>query len=77
MVVSIYSGGREVISERRLIIMGIVGGYQPRKKENHAMRDEWEVGSLWWLLSWGKLGYFEGYLLMGQLRSLENSGKAH
>ena len=34
MVVSIYNDGREVISERRLIIMGVVGGYQHQKKEN-------------------------------------------
>ena len=54
MVVSTYSGGREVISERRLIIMGIVSSYQPWKEENQAMRDEWEVGSIWKLLSWGK-----------------------
>ena len=68
---------KEVISERRLNIMGVVGGYQPWKKENQVMRDEWEVGSIWRLLSWRELGFFEGHLLMGQLRNLEKSGKTH
>ncbi|XP_057522478.1 probable polygalacturonase At3g15720 [Amaranthus tricolor] len=66
---------KEVISERRLNIMEVVGSYQPWKKENQVMRDEWEVGSIWRLLSWRELWYFEGHLLMGQLRNLENSRK--
>ena len=44
---------KEVISERRLNIMGVVGSYQPWKKDNQAMRES------------GKLGQSGGYFLEG------------
>ena len=40
MIVSIYSGGKEAISERRLIIMGDSGQLLALKKGNHEMRNE-------------------------------------
>ena len=40
MVVPIYNGEKEVISERRLIIMGDSGQLSAPKKENHGMRNE-------------------------------------
>ena len=40
MVVSINSGGKDVISERRLIFMGDNGQLSAPKKENHGMRNE-------------------------------------
>ena len=40
MVVSIYSGGKEVTFERRLIIMGDSGQLSAPKKGNHGMRNE-------------------------------------
>ena len=40
MVVSIYSGGKEVISERRLIIVGDSGQLSAPKKDNHGIRNE-------------------------------------
>ena len=37
---------KEVISEKRWIIMGVMDSYHPWKKENQAMREKWEVGSI-------------------------------
>ena len=43
---------KEVISERRLNIMGVVGSYQPWKKDNQAMRESGKLGQIG--------GYFPG-----------------
>ena len=78
MVAPIYSGEEGRYFWEEVDYHG-GSGQLPTSKEGEPCNEGW-MGS--WVnqggyVAGGSLGYFEDHLLMGQLRSLENSGKAH
>ena len=65
-----------VISEKKWIVMGVIGSYQPWKKDNQAMRGTGKLGQIGgYSLEGVRVSY--GSLVYGPIEEMGESRKAH